>query len=442
MKRISGFLILLLAIGCSREQAVDNTKEAASRVAAATNSAAERIKDTFDTSVPVGNESTSEELERERFNADWRKVQSFQQKQRQDAAARAQQTAAAVKAQQAAAQASTAAESRISFVQTPKFVETLKAMVPTTLDTLPVSVPITGDVSGPSVLRAQIMLDRARFSVGPIDGRWGKNSEIAVYWFQRENGIEPTGAVDEPTYRALITRAGMLPTLRSYTITPEDMKGPFTPIPEDMYEKAKLDCLCYETPHEMLAERFHTTKDFLSKLNPNVNFETLAAGATILAPNIREELPETAAKDIVNLVVSAKGWYIHGFDATGNVVFHAPTTLGSKYDPSPNEKTKIVGIAFNPTFHYQPKLFAEVPDEEPEANLRPGPNSPVGRVWMALSKPHFGIHGTAVPDSIGYSASHGCVRLTNWDAMEVARRVVKQAPVEFVDTRSEGAAGG
>jgi lipoprotein-anchoring transpeptidase ErfK/SrfK len=134
-------------------------------------------------------------------------------------------------------------------------------------------------------------------------------------------------------------------------------------------------------------------------------------------------------------VVSIRGNTFNGFDAQGNLVFHAPTTLGSEYDPSPRETLEVRKTTFDPWFHYQPTLFHEVPDHEPEANLAPGPNSPVGVVWIALSKPHYGIHGTSNPDSIGYTSSHGCVRLTNWDARDAGQRLAPGVKVEFRDTR-------
>jgi lipoprotein-anchoring transpeptidase ErfK/SrfK len=202
-----------------------------------------------------------------------------------------------------------------------------------------------------------------------------------------------------------------------------------------MYEKAELDCLCYESLKEKLAERFHTSIDFLDRLNQGVRFSDLQAGDPIWVPNVRPPV-EQDRPDIARIVVSIRGNTFNAFDASGNLIFHAPTTLGSKYDPSPNETVEVTKVTHDPWFHYQPKLFHEVPDDEPEAHLHPGPNSPVGVVWIALSKPHFGIHGTSDPDSIGYASSHGCVRLTNWDAQEVAHRVRAGVQVEFLDTRS------
>jgi len=150
---------------------------------------------------------------------------------------------------------------------------------------------------------------------------------------------------------------------------------------------------------------------------------------------------DLSAKDIARIVVSVEGNYLHGLDAAGAVRFHAPTTVGAQYDPSPNETLNITGIFPNPEFRYQPKLFVKVPDTDPEAQLKPGPNSPVGVVWMALSKPHYGIHGTSAPETIGYASSNGCVRLTNWDAHELSHRINEGVSVAFVDPRTNSKGG-
>ena len=420
MISIAALLSLLLA-GCS-EKVSESASDATGKVADATREAAEKVQDAFE-AVGGADERRPNpaDLEKERFNAEWRKLQSFRE-------ATARKIAQAAKQQPAAP--------AVSFVNDPKFLEKLKDTPFDNIDKMPVRVPITGDVSGPSVLKTQVLLDRANFSVGALDGRWGKNSAIAVYWFQRENGLPPTGDVDQQTFTALANRGGNAPTLERYTITEDDANGPFKSIPEDVYEKAKLDCLCYESLVEMLAERFHMSIELLEMMNPEVKFTNAAAGTSIRVPNVRKPTPENT-NDLAAVHVSVKGWYLHGLDASGNILFHAPTTLGSDYDPSPNETTKLVAIAHDPHFHYQPKLFHEVPDSDPEANLEPGPNSPVGVVWMALSKKHFGIHGTAFPETIGYASSHGCVRLTNWDARDLSHRVQKGLEVRFIDTRGE-----
>lgn len=415
-----------MAVSCSRETAIENVQNASDKVIETTQNVTER----FDTTVPMGTRATTEEIEQQRFNAEWRRLRSFQ----------ARRTVQPVPAQTPTPQTAAAPPQvpvSATFVVDQKFAEALKGMNAAAIDTLPLRIPIKGDVNGPSVLRAQVLLDRSRYAVGAIDGRWGKNSEIAVYWFQEENGIEPTGEIDEPTFRALLGRSGNEPTLISYTLTAEDVKGPFTKMPEDVYEKAKLDCLCYENLGERIAEQFHITQDLLASLNPGLDLTSAQAGQNVMVTNVRKPEPEDAPDDVQKIVVSVKGSYLHALDGSGRVILHAPTTLGNKYDPSPTETQKVVATAFNPQFHYQPKLFHEVLDSEPEAHLKPGPNSPVGKVWMALDKPHFGIHGTADPETIGYASSHGCVRLTNWDALNLARRVGKGVPVEFVDTRGE-----
>jgi lipoprotein-anchoring transpeptidase ErfK/SrfK len=408
---------LLLIAACSREP----VKKATSTTVQKTETAVQAV----DVAVPLGTESPDalQRREQERFDQQWRDLQSF----------RAQQEA---QAQQAAAQTE-AAEQQIQVVPRGKTKETFKGLEAADINAAPVLVPITGDVQGPSVLKTQVYLDRLHFSVGVLDGRWGRNSAITLWWWQRTHGLKPTGEADEATFRALARVAGYAPAVQSYAVTADDTKGPFVEIPESPYDKEKLDCLCYQSVREELAEKFHSSEDFLELLNPGVHFAELQPGMTINVPNVRGE--QTAGEhDIARVIISIKGNTWSGFDASGRLVFHAPTTLGSTFDPSPNETVKVAEIIENPHFHYDPKLYHEVPDSDPDAHLKPGPNSPVGVVWMALSKPHYGMHGTSDPESIGYASSHGCLRLTNWDALEVAGRIQKGVPVEFVDTSVKG----
>ena len=401
--------IFALAAACSKQEATNDVRQAASK-------AKQRVQDAFDVAVPLGQKDDPAAREKERFDESWRDV--FR-------------TANVP----GAPQGPKPADVKITFAPNGKesFGEKID---PNAVNNAPVVIPLKGDVSGPSVLKTQVYLDRLNFSVGALDGRWGRNSAIALWWYQRSRGInaaEP-GALDEPTFRALAAAAGGVPALKQQTLTADDLKGPFVSVPDDMYEKAELDCLCYESVQEKLAERFHTTMEFLDDLNPDVKFGELKAGDTLWVPNVREAVTQDRP-DVARVVVSIRGNTFNAFDARGNLIFHAPTTLGSQYDPSPNETVEVTKIVHDPHFHYQPKLFHEVPDEEPEANLNPGPNSPVGVVWVALSKPHFGVHGTSDPDSIGYASSHGCVRLTNWDAREVAHRLQPGVKIEFLDTR-------
>lgn len=298
--------------------------------------------------------------------------------------------------------------------------------------------PIRVPSQGPMALQIQILLDRANFSPGIIDGQWGPNARSALKWFkssgsesqQGKLGADSGSIVDKATYDRLLANADIAGLMTMYEVTPDDLEGPFIKIPENVYEQQKLQCLCFSSPAEELAEKFHTTESLLQQLNPRVKLSSLSAGNTIQVPNVENALSRAAAP-IARLVISKKEFWTHALDSSGRVIEHFPSTLGAGYDPSPTGAFRITGIAHDPAFHYQPALFAEVPDTKPTARLPAGPNSPVGTVWIALSKPHYGIHGTSSPQTIGYANSHGCVRLTNWDAENLAREVQPNTPVQF-----------
>jgi Uncharacterized protein conserved in bacteria len=434
MKRNYGIvMVALLLTACSQEQSTSSSTEQKNVVQKVT----AKVRDTFDVSTPMGKPddpatlaAAQQQREKERFDQQWRQLQSFKAQE----AAKAQAAQAAT-ASQAAPSAAPLAPSPFKFVSGVK--QKFSGLDAKGINDSPVSLPISGDVRGPSVLRTQVYLDRNHYSVGALDGRWGRNSAITVWWWQHTHGIEPTGDVDEMTFRSIAQAAGNAPVVVSHVLTADDVKGPFVSIPSSPYDKAKLDCLCYETLREKLAERFHCTEDFLELINPDVKIADLQAGASINVPNVRDALT-TDQHDIAKVIISIAGNSYNAFDAAGNLIFHAPTTLGSGYDPSPNETVKVTRVVPMPHFHYDPTLYHEVPDTDPDAQLNPGPNSPVGVVWMALSKPHYGMHGTPDPDSIGYASSHGCVRLTNWDAAEVSHRISVGVEVSFVDISHQG----
>lgn len=337
----------------------------------------------------------------------------------------------------------------------------------------PIHLPLGGEVSGPSVLKAQVLLDRAGFSPGVIDGRWGGNVERAVFWLQRREGLRPTGSIDAVTLeRIRELGSNTAPLVGVRVLRAEDVEGPFTDIPEDVYERDDLECLCPESALEKVAERAHTTSEVLRQLNPGLATDDLAAGDSLRVPLVgaflaadggaprvsRSAETETRTADsaargdpslpqgdstadpsaVHRIVVSDRGRYLHAFDAGGRLLFHFPATLGSDYNPSPQGRLEVTSVTFDPWFHYQPELLDGADPDAPSTRLAPGPNSPVGTVWIALSREHYGIHGTSAPQSIGYVTSSGCVRLTNWDAEQLARHVGPGTIVEFRDVR-EGA---
>jgi lipoprotein-anchoring transpeptidase ErfK/SrfK len=298
----------------------------------------------------------------------------------------------------------------------------------------PIALPVHGDVSGPSVLRVQVLLDRAGFSPGIIDGRWGSNTEKAVHWLQDREGIEPTGEVDDATWQRLVQLAGSPPQIVvEHRLTADDVAGPFVELPDEWYDRRDMDCQCYESLGEKLAERFHSSEQLLHQLNPDADLNTLQAGQVISVPAVLDAPDPAQGRAIARIVVSDGGRHLHALDENDRIVYHFPATLGSAYSPSPTGDFRITAIAHDPTWHYQPELLEGVDDHEPSAVLPPGPNNAVGVVWMQLNRPHYGIHGTAAPETIGYATSNGCVRLTNWDADFLSRRVRDGTPVEFRD---------
>ena len=296
------------------------------------------------------------------------------------------------------------------------------------------ALPVGRGHSGPSVLHVQVLLNRAFFSAGMLDGRWGRNTQMAVQWFQSREGLPGTGTVDSATYARLVAVAGTEPTVRAHVLTAEDVRGPFVKIPSDIYQHARLRCSCYESLTEKLTETFASSADLLRRLNPGVVLDSAAAGDTLHVPAVRDPNVPPAG-EVRQIVVSGTGSYLHALDADGRILYHFAATLGSSYDPSPQGDFRVTSIHPDPWWNYQPKLLAHVPDDRPNALIPPGPNSSVGKVWMSLSAPHYGIHGTKSPETIGYAQSAGCVRLTNWDAIFLSKRLTPGTPVSFRNTR-------
>ena len=279
----------------------------------------------------------------------------------------------------------------------------------------------------PVYARAHVMLNNAHASPGAIDGSSGKNTLKAIASFQQINGIKPTGTLTQETWNALIAKQGSKPAFIEYTITDADLKGPYAAsIPHDYALQAKMKGLYYTRVTEMLGEKFHMDEDFLKKLNPKATFKK--AGEKIIVANIRNEVPED-----IHLIVAHKGAkQLYLFNSRNKMIGSFPATIGSSDTPSPTGTYKVTGVAPNPWYSYSPSNFIQGNNKKP-LSLPPGPNAPVGNIWIGLSKKSFGIHGTPNPSAISKTASHGCIRLTNWDANDLGKKVKSGVTVKFLE---------
>ncbi|TCM66581.1 lipoprotein-anchoring transpeptidase ErfK/SrfK [Acinetobacter calcoaceticus] len=279
----------------------------------------------------------------------------------------------------------------------------------------------------PVYARAHVMLNNAHASPGAIDGSSGMNTLKAISSFQQMQGLKPTGVLNKETWDRLIAVQGNKPAYVEYTTTEADFKGPYAAsIPRDYALQAKMKGLYYTSVSEMLGEKFHMDENFLKKLNPKATFKK--AGERIIVTNIRNELPEN-----IHLIVAHKGAkQLYLFNSQNQMVGSFPATIGSSSTPSPTGTYKVTGVAPNPWYGYSPSNFVQGNNTK-ALSLPPGPNGPVGNIWIGLSKKSFGIHGTPNPSMISKSASHGCIRLTNWDANDLGKKVKSGVTVKFLE---------
>ncbi|OYY90209.1 MAG: hypothetical protein B7Y45_09045 [Sphingomonas sp. 28-66-16] len=299
-----------------------------------------------------------------------------------------------------------------------------------------------------TILHAQVILDHLGFSPGVLDGRPGQSMTIALKGFQQSRGFNQTGELDGPTMQALRAYRAMRP-VRRLRLTADGLAGPYVdPMPASPQDKAKLDSLGYRGPMEKLAEMFHTTPAVLVALNSPttrltpgtmVTFPNALPSSRAYDPKLPQKWRDTlsmlnvdaAQPEGAKIVVDESDGVLRVYDKADKLVGQFPATMGSTHDPLPIGHWKVQGIAYNPPYHYNPKLFWDASGNAKEALLPPGPNGPVGVVWLDLSKPHYGIHGTPAPETIGRAESHGCIRLSNWDAARLALMVGPGTPAIF-----------
>ena len=281
----------------------------------------------------------------------------------------------------------------------------------------------------PDIIKAEVLLARAHASPGVIDGLAGSNLKRAVAAFEAMNGLPQDGQLSSAVWAKLDT-AGP-PAAAYYAETAQDVAGPFYPfVGENFVAASKLASPGYSSPLEMLAARFHMSQALLKMLNPGADFQRAGQALVVVNPRI------PALPDVKTIQVDKAKASVRAYDAGGVMVGSFPATVGSTERPSPSGVRKVKGVSFNPTYTYDPAKLTWGPKSHGRFTIRPGPNNPVGLVWIALNAPGYGIHGSPNPDKIGKTASHGCVRLTNWDALLLAHAVHFGDVVTFINERA------
>ncbi len=293
----------------------------------------------------------------------------------------------------------------------------------------PTGKTISDSKPTPLGVRLQVLLDRAHFSPGEIDGKFGENTKKALRAFVEARQLPGSSGLSDAAWKAL--QSDDRPVMTKATIADKDVAGPFLQkLPRKMEDMKDIPKLSYTSPREALAEKFHMSEDLLAKLNPGERFDR-AGDSIVVVDTDSGETGKPVKADRVE--VDKTRQTVKLFDKSNALIGFYPATVGSEEKPSPTGTLKVTEIDRNPTYHYNPKYHFKGVHSDKPFTIKPGPNNPVGTMWINLSGEGYGIHGTPDAGKVSKAESHGCVRLTNWDAERVAERVTKGTPVDFLD---------
>jgi peptidoglycan hydrolase-like protein with peptidoglycan-binding domain len=290
----------------------------------------------------------------------------------------------------------------------------------------PATAQVKLDAATVRTLQWQIALEREGFSPGLIDGKPGAKTSLATMEYQRRASLAATGVLDEPTIQAL--GVGEREPVQLYTVRGEDAEQVSGTIPQDWNAKAKMPYLGYASVAEAVMERFHCSRGLLERLNPTMTLQLLKAGDVVSVPAI--EKPKLVRGTKVQIHLGQKVIRVLDRDSKFLALFHC--SIAKDEAKRPTGKATIGAVALNPIYTFDPAMWPEVKNVNQKLSIAPGPRNPVGVAWISLSLPGYGIHGTPTPEMIGKTGSHGCFRLTNWDAQRLATMVSEGMAVEFL----------
>jgi lipoprotein-anchoring transpeptidase ErfK/SrfK len=280
-------------------------------------------------------------------------------------------------------------------------------------------VPSTRPRPVKDVLEAQLVLARQAISSGSLDGVLGSQTRAALRAFQRQQEIPVTGQLDARTRQKLLVDFA---PFTSYTVTSPDQER-LLPVSSTWLGKSQQPRLDYETILELVAEKAWSHPRLIERLNPDIDWRRVRPGQRVTVPNVRAPTPRAKASHVVIRLGERS---LQAFNQHSRLLAHFPCSIARSAAKRPVGALNVKVVIPKPNYTFNPAIFRESAEGRRLGRklvIPPGPNNPVGVVWIGLDKPGYGIHGTPSPEQVGRTESHGCFRLANWNAEYLAQLV-------------------